>query len=105
MVPQGVPKLTKWFPGSYNGGNRPPNDRFWTPKIAKFVSKVTAVTGKTIKNTLQKPTCFHTFHRKTKHSKQPTTSKLSKADELAQHSHHHAALFPRVGAGGRGRSP
>ena len=44
-----------------------PNNRFGTPKIAKFVSKVTAVTGKTIKNTLQKPTCFHTFHRKTKH--------------------------------------
>ena len=43
-----------------------PNDRFWTPKIEKIVSKVTAVTGKKIKNKLQKPTCFHTFHRKTK---------------------------------------
>ena len=43
-----------------------PNDKFWTPKIAKSVSKVTAVTGKTIKTNLQKPTCFHTFHRKTK---------------------------------------
>ena len=42
------------------------NARFWMPKIAKIVSKVTAVTGKTIKNNLQKPTCFHTFHRKTK---------------------------------------
>ena len=68
MVPQGVPKLTKWSPGWENGGNRPPNDRFWTPKIAKFVSKVTAVlvTGKIIKTNLQKPTCFRTFHRKTK---------------------------------------
>ena len=64
------------------------------------MSKVTAVTGKTIKTKLQKSTCFHTFHRKPKHSKQPTTRKLSKADELAQHSHHHAALFPRVGEGG-----
>ena len=43
-----------------------PNDRFWTPEIAKFVSKVAAITGDTIKTNLQKPTCFRTFHRKTK---------------------------------------
>ena len=44
-----------------------PNHRFWTPNITKFVSKVlTAVTGKTIKAKLKKPTCFHRFHRKTK---------------------------------------
>ena len=82
-----------------------PNNRFWTPKIAKIVSKATTVTGRTIKTDLQKPTCFHAFHRKPKHSKQPTTSKLSKADELAQKIPLHEALFPRVGAGGRGRSP
>ena len=40
-----------------------------------------------------------------KHSKQQTTNKPNKANELVQHSHHHTALFPRVGAGGRGRSP
>ena len=43
-----------------------PNDMFWTPKIAKIVSKVTAMNGKTIKTNLQNPTCFCTFHRKTK---------------------------------------
>ena len=43
-----------------------PNNRFGTPKIAKFASKVTAVTGKAIKANLQKPTCFRPFHRKTK---------------------------------------
>ena len=73
------------------------NDRFWTLKIIKFVCQVTATSGKTIKNDLQKTTCFGTFHRKTK--------TLGKADELAHHSPLHAALFPRVGAGGRGRSP
>ena len=43
-----------------------PNNRFGTPRIAKFGSKVTAITGKTIKANLQKPTCFRTFHKKTK---------------------------------------
>ena len=42
------------------------NDRFWTPKIIKIVSQVTATRGKTIKTDLQKTTCFRTFHRKTK---------------------------------------
>ena len=40
--------------------------------------------------------------RSAKHTK---TSKLNKAAELAQRSHNQAALFQRVGAGGRGRSP
>ena len=39
--------------------------------------------------------CTH-FTGKPKHSKQWTTNKLSKADELAQHSHLHAALFRRT---------
>ena len=43
-----------------------PNYRFWTFKIAKFVSEVTAIIGKTIKMKIQRPTCFRTFHRKTK---------------------------------------
>ena len=43
-----------------------PIDRFWTPTIAISVSKVTAISGKTIKTNLQKPTCFRIFHRKTK---------------------------------------
>ena len=30
------------------------------------IREVTATSGKTIKNDLQKPTCFRTFHRKTK---------------------------------------
>ena len=82
-----------------------PNERFWTPKITKFVSKVTAINGKPQKPTSRSQLASTHFTVKPKHSKQPTTNKLSKADELAQHSHHHAALFPRVGAGGRGRSP
>ena len=81
------------------------NDRFWTPKILKIVYQVTATSGKTIKNELQKQLASAHFSGKPKHTKQPTISKLSKADELAQHSPLHAALFPRVGAGGRGRSP
>ena len=81
------------------------NDRFWTPKMIKIASQVTATSGKTIKNDSRKQVAFAHFTGKPKHSKQLTTSKLSKADELAQHSPLHAALFPRVGAGGRGRSP
>ena len=54
-----------------------PNNRFGTLKVGKFASKVTAVTGKTIKANLQKPTSFRTFHRKPQHPKQPTTSKPS----------------------------
>ena len=81
------------------------NDRFWTPKMIKIVSQVTATSGKTIKTTSRKQLASAHFTGKPKHSKQPTTNKLSKADELAQHSPLHAALFPRVGAGGRGRSP
>ena len=66
MVPKGVPKLTKWSQGRKMEPTGIPNNMFGTPKIAKFASKVTSVTGKTIKTKLQKPTCFHTFHRKTK---------------------------------------
>ena len=78
------------------------NDRFWTPKMIKIVSQVTATGGKTIKTTSRKQLASAHFTGKPKHSKQPTTNKLSKADELAQHSPLHAALFPRVGpaAGG-----
>ena len=79
-----------------------PHDRFCTPRIAISMSQVTAISENAIKTNLQKPACFT---GKPKHAKQPTTNKLSKADELAQHSHHHTALFLRVGAGGRGRSP
>ena len=75
------------------------NDRFWTPKIIKIESQVTATGEKTMKTTSRKQ-----LASEPKHAKQPTTSKLSKADELAQHSPLHAALFLRVGAGGRGRS-
>ena len=81
------------------------NDRFWTLKIIEFVCQVTTTSGKTIKTISRKQLASTHFIGKPKHSKQPTTSKLSKADELAQHSSLHAALFPRVGAGGRGRSP
>ena len=81
------------------------NDRFWTPKIAKIVSQVTATNGKTIKKHSKKQVAFAHITGKPKHSEQPTTRKISKADELAQHSPIHAALFPRVGAGGRGSSP
>ena len=70
-----------------------------------MVSQVTATPGKTVKTTSRKQFASAHFTRKPKHSKQPTTNKLSKADELAQHGPLHAALFPRVGAGGRGRSP
>ena len=55
-----------------------PNDRFWIPKIAKFVSKVAAVTGDTVKTKLQKPTCFQTLHKKTK------TLKTTKNQETQQ---------------------
>ena len=43
-----------------------PNDRFWIPKIAKSMSKVTATIGKTIKTKIQKPACLRAFHKKTK---------------------------------------
>ena len=82
-----------------------PNDSFWIPKNTMSVPKVIAMSENAIKTNLQKPTFFRTFHSRTITLEQPTTSKPSKADELAQHSHHHTALFPRVGAGGRGRSP
>ena len=36
-----------------------------------------------IQTTLQKPTCFRTFRRKAKHSKEPNTNNPSTADELA----------------------
>ena len=39
------------------------------------------------------------FSRKPNNSKRLKTRKLSEADQLAQHSHHHRARFPRVGAG------
>ena len=42
------------------------NDRFGTPKMIKIVPQVTATSGKTMKNELQKTTCFRTFHRKAK---------------------------------------
>ena len=64
------------------------NDRFWTPKIIRIVSQVTATRGKTIKTTSRKQFASAHFTGKpkhSKHSKQPATSKLSKADELAQH--------------------
>ena len=70
------------------------------------MSKVTAMNANTMKTNLQKPTLVSAnFAAETKQSEQPTTNnKPSKADELAQHSHHHTALFLRVGAGGKGRS-
>ena len=42
------------------------NDGFGTPEMIKIVSEVAATSGKTMKNDLQKTTCFRTFHRKTK---------------------------------------
>ena len=81
------------------------NDRFGTPKITKSVAQVTATSGKIIKTTSKSQLASAHFTAKPKHPKQPTTNKLSKANELAQHSPLHAALFPRLGAGGRGRSP
>ena len=74
------------------------NDRFGTPKITKFDAQVTTTSEKK----LCQLASAH-FTGKPKHPKQPTTSKLSKADE--QYSALHAALFPIVGAGGSGRSP
>ena len=84
-----------------------PNYRFWQPKIAIFVSRVTATNENATKNNLQKPNCFRTFHRETKtlQNNHVTINKPNKANELVQHSHHYTTLFPRVGAGDRGRSP
>ena len=71
-------------------------------EIAISVSRVTAMSKNAMKTRLQKPTCF-TFHRKTKKLKTHTKNgRLSTAAQLAQHNQYHTALFPRVGAGGRG---
>ena len=56
MVLSGVPKLTKWFQGNKMEAPGLSNDRFWIPKIIKFVSQVTATSGNTIKNDPQKTT-------------------------------------------------
>ena len=58
-----------------------------------------------MKTDLQKPTCVRTFAGKPNKSQHLKTSKLSKAAQLWQHSHHHSTLFAKVGAGGRGRNP
>ena len=116
LVPQVSFLLLPWSPnGSASRQNGPegakveapglPNGRFWTPKIAIPMSKETAMNRNSTKTNLQMPTSLRTFHKKTAKFKTQRTSKFSKTAELAQHSQHHTALFPRVRAGDRGRCP
>ena len=59
---------------------------------------------KAMKTNHQKPTYPAHFTGKPTKQKHTKTSKLSQAAELAQRSHYHRALFPRVGASGTGPS-
>ena len=81
------------------------NDRFWTPTVIVSVFEVTAISENAKKTSSSSQLASAHFTGKPKHSKQATTIKLRKADELAHHSHHHTALSLRVGAGGGVRSP
>ena len=58
-----------------------------------------------MKTNLQKPILPPHISPETKQIKRPRNQKTGKAAQVAQQSHHHTALFPRVGTNGRERSP
>ena len=101
--PKVSPSCQNGFQGAKVEAPGLPNDRFGTPRIAISMTKVTSINKHAKKTNLQKPNCLHTLHRnKPRNSKHAETNKLSKAAELTKHSHHHTAIFLRVGAGGMG---
>ena len=66
LDPHVSPLLLPWPPRVSPSWKNGPQDGKMEAKIIKIVSEVTTISGKPIKTNLKKPTCFRTFHRKTK---------------------------------------